>query len=159
MTKQIRKFESRQKLGTLLTAHPFETKKNFLSTDFLTARTNSSFLPPEQKKRIDKCQDRNRHICHFKKSIFFPGKCSFVLFLRERMEQLGLNEIVTVRSKKQEKFFAFYLLPFHGCARFEVQVGLVIRGRYVPLFWASNTEFAYKKTHFDLKFGILGQCF
>ncbi len=30
-----------------------------------------------------------------------------------------------------------------------VQVGLVIRGRYVPLLWTTNTEFADRKTHFD----------
>jgi hypothetical protein len=36
-----------------------------------------------------------------------------------------------------------------------VQVGLVIRGRYVPLLGTANTEFADKKTHFDWKFGIL----
>ena len=30
-----------------------------------------------------------------------------------------------------------------------IQVSLVIRGRYVPLFWTANTEFADKKTHFD----------
>jgi hypothetical protein len=39
----------------------------------------------------------------------------------------------------------------------KVQVSLVIRGRYVPLFWTANTEFADKKTHFDWKFGILNQ--
>ena len=40
-----------------------------------------------------------------------------------------------------------------------VQVGLVIRGRYVPLFWTANTKFADKKTHFDWKFGILAHFF
>jgi hypothetical protein len=35
---------------------------------------------------------------------------------------------------------------------FKVQVGLVIRCRYVPLFWTTNTESAdKKKTHFDQK--------
>ncbi len=38
-----------------------------------------------------------------------------------------------------------------------VQVSLVIRGRYVPLFWTANTEFADKKTQFDMKFGIVNQ--
>jgi hypothetical protein len=38
-----------------------------------------------------------------------------------------------------------------------VQVSLVIRGRYVPLFRTANTEFADKKTYFDRKFGILNQ--
>ncbi len=27
-------------------------------------------------------------------------------------------------------------------------------GRYGPLFWTANTEFADKKTHFDWKFGL-----
>jgi hypothetical protein len=39
----------------------------------------------------------------------------------------------------------------------QIQVSLVIRGRYVPLFWTANTEFADKKTHFDYKFDILGK--
>jgi hypothetical protein len=39
------------------------------------------------------------------------------------------------------------------------QVGLIICGRYVPLIWTANTESADKKTHFDWKFGILGQFF
>ncbi len=30
-----------------------------------------------------------------------------------------------------------------------IQASLVIRGRYVPVFWTANTEFADKKTHFD----------
>ena len=38
-----------------------------------------------------------------------------------------------------------------------VQVDLVIRGRYVPLIWTANIEFADKKTHFDYKFGTLVQ--
>ena len=41
----------------------------------------------------------------------------------------------------------------------QVQVGLVIRGRYVLLFWIANTEFADKKTHFDWKFGLSDQFF
>ncbi len=32
-----------------------------------------------------------------------------------------------------------------------LQVYFVIRGKYVPLIWTSNTEFADKKTHFDWK--------
>jgi len=40
-------------------------------------------------------------------------------------------------------------------SRFQLQENLVIRGRYVPLFWTANTEFAEKKTHFDYKFGLL----
>jgi hypothetical protein len=32
---------------------------------------------------------------------------------------------------------------------FHVQVSLIIRGIYVPVFWTANTEFADKKTHFD----------
>ncbi len=35
-----------------------------------------------------------------------------------------------------------------------VQVCLVIRGRYVPLIWTANTEFANKKTYFDWKEGL-----
>ncbi len=38
-----------------------------------------------------------------------------------------------------------------------IQVSLVIRGRYVPLFWTTIAEFADKKTHFDQKFDILNQ--
>jgi hypothetical protein len=30
-----------------------------------------------------------------------------------------------------------------------IQASLVIRGGYVPVFWAANTEFVDKKTHFD----------
>ncbi len=40
-----------------------------------------------------------------------------------------------------------------------MQVGLVISGRYVWLFWTMNNEFADKKTEFDLKFGLLKQFF
>ncbi len=36
-----------------------------------------------------------------------------------------------------------------------VQVSLVMRGRYVCLFWTANTEFADKNTHFDYKFYLL----
>jgi hypothetical protein len=37
----------------------------------------------------------------------------------------------------------------------KVQASLFIRGRYVPVFWTANTEFADKKAHFDKKFGLL----
>ncbi len=30
-----------------------------------------------------------------------------------------------------------------------VKVGHVICGRYFPIFWIANTEFANKKTHFE----------
>ncbi len=32
------------------------------------------------------------------------------------------------------------------CENFKIQASLVIRGRYVPVFWTSNIEFADKKT-------------
>jgi hypothetical protein len=35
-----------------------------------------------------------------------------------------------------------------------VQKNLVIRGRYVPLFWTANTEFKDKKTHSDWTFWL-----
>ena len=38
-------------------------------------------------------------------------------------------------------------------------MGLVIRGRYVPLFWIANIEFTDKKTHFNWKFGLQDQFF
>jgi len=40
--------------------------------------------------------------------------------------------------------------------QFVIQLGLVIRGIYVPLFWIENTEFT--KTHYDYKCGLLDQC-
>jgi hypothetical protein len=55
----------------------------------------------------------------------------------------------TSQSREIERKFGNY----------EVQVDLVIRGRHILLFWTSNTEFADKKTHYDLKFGILYQYF
>jgi hypothetical protein len=30
----------------------------------------------------------------------------------------------------------------HFCVKESIQVSLVIRGRYVPLIWTANTEFA-----------------
>ena len=39
---------------------------------------------------------------------------------------------------------------------FEIQVSLVIRGRYIPSFWTANLEFADKKSIFDWKSVILG---
>ncbi len=41
----------------------------------------------------------------------------------------------------------------------EIQLGLVIRGRFVPLYWTSNTEFADKKANFHWKLYILDQFF
>ncbi len=40
-----------------------------------------------------------------------------------------------------------------------VQVSLVIRGRYVPLFWTVNLEFADNKSILDLKVVILDHFF
>ena len=37
---------------------------------------------------------------------------------------------------------------------FELQVSLVIRGRYVPSFWIVNLEFAHKMSIFDQKIVI-----
>jgi hypothetical protein len=39
------------------------------------------------------------------------------------------------------------------------QVSLVIRGRYVPLFWTANTKFADKRTHFDSKLDLIDPYF
>jgi hypothetical protein len=43
-----------------------------------------------------------------------------------------------------------------GIILIEVQVSLVIRGRYVPSFWTANLEFADYKSMFDWKIVILG---
>ncbi len=43
-----------------------------------------------------------------------------------------------------------------GISTNEVQVTLVIRGRYVTSFWTANLEFADKKSIFDWKIVILG---
>jgi hypothetical protein len=54
-------------------------------------------------------------------------------------------------------FLNRWIASIHFEAVKSVQVSLGIRGRYVPLFWTVNTEFADKKTYFDWKFGILYQ--
>ncbi len=43
----------------------------------------------------------------------------------------------------------YYFFSLNRNLDFTIQASLVIRGRYVPLFWTANTEFADKKTHFD----------
>jgi hypothetical protein len=52
-------------------------------------------------------------------------------------------------STENDNFSLTILLPVSTLLLFLIQVSLVIRGRYVPLFWTANTEFADKKTHFD----------
>ncbi len=78
------------------------------------------------------------------------------------------NEILALNLTHEKKFL--FLNPQSDLAQktpknlfsvvnFEIQVGLVICGRFVQLFWTANTEFADKKAQFDKKFGLLDQCF
>jgi len=74
------------------------------------------------------------------------------------IEIKALDLVQKTHSKKitkpqisEEKWSLSFSHKKNMCEEYKttIQVSLVIRGRYVPLFWTVNTEFEDKKTHFD----------
>ncbi len=56
--------------------------------------------------------------------------------------------MVKLNNKNKKEYYDFTCKNFFLGLGNQIQASLVIRGRYVPVFWTSNTEFADKKDTF-----------